>query len=126
MRVLSDGKIFQNLRSKVPRNAPTPTIKAKQYLFALKPPKENPYNSEVEDPVACLRVSTIQPANQPVDPATEQNKFGLSGQDIDEFRIRLIGSFKPGLLIQPRMSCEPDNPHADNNFNYNRIVRKRQ
>ena len=70
---------------------------AKQHLFVTKKKRKSQRRSifvrEVKDPPISLShycneaLNTAQGANEPIDPATEQNQSGPSGQDIDEFTL---------------------------------------
>ena len=88
---LSNGKIFWTLGSQLDsqglQNPLPPTTKARQHLFVIK--KKNRRSRKVENPLASLLRShngnDTEPANGPVDAATEQNQTGPSGQVIDEF-----------------------------------------
>ena len=63
----------------------------------------------VEDPLAGLshfrHGNDTESANESVDPGTEENQIGPSGQDIDEFR--LVWEFMSGCELWRGAACGP-------------------
>jgi len=60
----------------------------------------------------------IEPADEPVDPASEQNHMGPPGQfltSLDSFGSVRRVSLKLVLPIEPHLSHKRDNPLADDN-----------
>jgi hypothetical protein len=90
------------LTSRVPTNSPPPLTKAKQHWFVKtrNQRRNHTYTREVDDPLTSLSQFHYEngtaPADEPVDPASEQNHIGPPGQFLT--RLDSSGSVGSGGL----------------------------
>jgi len=97
-----------------------------QHLFVMKKKRRGRhiFTRKVEDPQTgnshFQYGNGLEPADEPVDPTSEQNHMGPPGQFLTSLdssgSVRRV-SLKMVLSIEPHLSHERDNPHADDNCN---------